>query len=177
MDEISQELCNKLQDYLYPNYIQSKEDIALASPYLHDKDYQVGIMLYDMKDNPIVNNSFIYENNALQYPPKNIELSYLIYINMANTFGGIHAIMQQQLLTKIMQVIYEDPYVILKDIKSAIWLENLALEEKISLWQSFSKPLQPSIYIKISPVLIQSLKEEKVMAVQEIEVQTYKKED
>lgn len=176
MDEVSQILCKLLEDYLYPNYIQSKEDIALVSPYLQDKDYQVGIMLYDMMDTQIVNNSFVYKHGKLHYPPKNIELFYVMYVNMANTFGGINARMQQKLLTKIIQILYDNPYLMIKDIKSAIWLENLALDDKIRLWQSFSKPLQPAIYIKVSPVQIQSLQEKQVTAVQDMEVKTYKKE-
>lgn len=176
MDEISQELCKLLQVSLYPNYIQSRDDIALALPYMQDKEYQVGIMLYDIKDSQIASNSFTYENNKLQHPPKNIELSYVIYINMATTFGGINTVMQQQLLTKIIQIINDNPYLTLKNIKTAIWLENLLLDDKLRLWQNFSKPLQPAIYLKVSPVLIYSLKEENIMAVNDIAVKVSKKE-
>ena len=176
MDTISQLLCQILQDELFPSMLSSKEDVSIVTAYEEGKEYKIGIMLYDINDNALSSNMFIDEGNTLRYASKNIELSYLIYLNMTSTFGGSNALLQQRLLTKILQVIYDHPCIEIKPQSVSIFLEKLTIEDKIRIWQSFSKPLQPAIYIKASPVCIPSTRTKEIHRVQTVEHTIQKKE-
>lgn len=177
MDEVSFKLCEYLQNALYPKYIHSKEDVCLTAPYESDQDYRIGIMMYDMSGMPFLQHHYKDEGQNIRYPPQSVELFYVIYLNQKHHFGGQNQLLKQELLTRILMIIEEQPQLTVHDYDALMTLENLSLDDKIRLWQSLSSPFQFSLYIKVSPVFIPSTRVKEAHRVQEIDYQYTRKEE
>lgn len=177
MDEVSLKLIEYLQNILYPQYLHSKEDICLIAPYETEQDYRIGIMMYDMKRLAISQLQYQNEGENMRYPPKSVELFYIIYLNQKHQFGGQNQLLKQELLTHIVMAIEDNPRLNIYNQDTMMTLEDLSLDDKIRLWQSFSAPFQFCLYIKVSPVYIPSTRVKEVHRVQEIEYHYSRKEE
>ena len=131
MDEVSFKLCEYLQNALYPKYIHSKEDVCLTAPYESDQDYRIGIMMYDMSGMPFLQHHYKDEGQNIRYPPQSVELFYVIYLNQKHHFGGQNQLLKQELLTRILMIIEDQPQLTVHDHDALMTLENLSLDERL----------------------------------------------
>lgn len=164
-------LLSLLQNSLCPDYVRDKENILLTAPW-EEKDYRVGIYLYDIQDYsaliPQMSQTTMINDTESRFPPKAVELSYLIFCNDNQRFGGIRREQTHETLNEIIRVIYDNP-IMQEENQEAIGLSFLreTVSYKISLWQSFSQPLRPAVYIKAVPVLIASERLRRIHRVKE----------
>lgn len=137
--------------------------IILCSPHYKQTDFYIGICLYDIQDfSPAQSGTFQYTKDSKKddavrkKPPKLIELGYMIFTNEAEAFGGYAPEYGQQLLSEIIRVIYENPFAN-ADNETPLSFAFLSVDNKIKLWQSFTKPMQPAVYLNAGPMPIMPL--------------------
>ena len=159
IDAVSNSLLKKLRTALKD--FCSADRIILCSPhYKQQSDFYVGICLYDIQDFSSAQQSgFQYtkdlqKNEAIRkVPPKLIELAYMIFTNEEEAFGGYSPEYGQQLLSEIIRVIYENPFAD-ADKETSLSFAFLSADCKIKLWQAFTKPMQPAIFVNAGPIPI-----------------------
>jgi len=166
--QIGKSLVEILQAALCPAFVRYGENIMLTAPW-DEADYRIGIYLYDIQDYSDMSSQGIMENeNERRFPPKAVELSYMIFCNENNKFGGIRREQIHTLLNEIVRTVYDYPLLTTgygEEVQISFARENL--DYKIRLWESFGKPLQPAVYIKAVPVLINSGRLDKVTKVKD----------
>jgi hypothetical protein len=153
---------------IYPDIIDSEDDITLSSP----ADLETGnskklsLYLYRIMENQFLKNQEIHNNDPkkIEYNPLAIDLFYII------TPGTEDRKKDHILLGKIMQVFHDHAVVrgsILKgeslsgtDVQLRLVFYSLPFEEIIQLWQSFSeKSFHLSVCYQVTPVRIDSTRE------------------
>lgn len=177
IQEVSQALEELLKEQLYPDYLISEDFVSLCIPRHSNQEYLVGIYLYDVEEDGTQRVAYSHvEKGKRKYPDRNITLNYVIFINEETRFGGYNKALEAQLLEKIIQVFHD--HAILEVLKKELTLQfiNLTLENKIQFWSSLHKPLQPSIFLRISPVGIASLREEDINEVRDVQIKALSKE-
>lgn len=155
---------------LCPAFVRDEDMILLASPW-EEADFRVGIYLYDIQDYSLTFTSEMELGSAQRrYPPKAVELSYLIFCNQNHRFGGVPKEQLQIVLSEVIRIVYDHPELEIGDgeqVRLSFLKEDV--EFKIRLWGSFDRPLQPAVYIKAEPVLIASRRMRLVSQVRERE--------
>jgi len=163
-------LLELLRKELCPELVQDKDLIMFTSPW-EEADYRVGIYLYDIQDFSVMTTAEIrLSDQERRFPPKAVELSYLIFCNEAHRFGGVQREQIQTVLNEVVRAVYDNP-VLEREDGQALQLSFLreSVEFKIRLWGSFSRPLQPAVYLNAVPILIESGRRRRVSMVQERE--------
>lgn len=177
--EASRQIRDLIVTHLYPAFVSDREEIALTVPWGEEKDYQVGIFLYDIQDTSALLPDFqILKDERRLYPPKAVELAYMIYCNESRQFGGIRRERIQLLLNEIIRTIHDHP--VLKqpdDSELALSFACLDLKQKLDLWSSFQKALQPAVYIRAVPLLIASDRWENIHPVKTRDYHAVRKPD
>lgn len=150
-------LTELLRKALCPSFVRDSSMILPASPW-EETDYRVGIYLYDIQDYSFAASSAVMiSETEKRFPPKAVELSYMIFCNESSRFGGVKRDQIQTLLNEIVRTIYDFPVVRREDGEEVqLSFSREDMDFKIRLWGSFNQPLQPAIYVKAVPVLIQS---------------------
>lgn len=153
---------------LCPDYVKDRENILLTAPW-EEADYRVGIYLYDIQDYSLTAVCSVQEGeNVMRFPPKAVELSYMVFCNEKQRFGGLQRGQLQGILNEIVRTAYDNPILQREDgEKVEISFLRESMEFKIRLWGSFNQPLQPSVYLRVAPVLIASGRSRKVSRVKE----------
>ncbi|MDE5891624.1 MAG: DUF4255 domain-containing protein [Acetatifactor sp.] len=166
--QVGKSLLELFQSKLCPDFVRDADLILLASPW-EEADYRVGLYLYDIQDYSLTATAEAALDDTLRrYPPKAVELSYLIFCNQTHRFGGVQREQLQAVLNEIVRTVYDNPE-LERGEGEAVRLSFLreAAEFKIRLWGSFNQPLQPAVYIKAEPVLIESRRMRRVSQVRE----------
>lgn len=166
--QVGKALLELFQKNLCPEFVRDADMILLASPW-EEADFRVGLYLYDIQDYSLrATAERVLEDTLRRYPPKAVELSYLIFCNQAHRFGGVQREQLQAVLNEIVRTVYDNPELEKKDgeaVRISFLREND--EFKIRLWGSFNQPLQPAVYIRAEPVLIESRRQRRVSQVRE----------
>lgn len=166
-------LLELLRGNLCPDYVRDFEEIALAAPW-DEADYRVGVYLYDIQDYSICGTREVAINEGQRrFPPKAVELSYLVFCNEKHRFGGLQREQLHAVLNEVMRVVYDHP-VLLRENGEEVELSFLreSAEFKIRLWGSFNQALQPAVYLRAVPVLLASRRLCEVHAVEERDYRT-----
>ncbi|EFP60183.1 hypothetical protein HMPREF0983_03500 [Erysipelotrichaceae bacterium 3_1_53] len=104
-----------------------------------------------------------------------MELSYLIYVNEDARFGGYNKEQEEILYEKMIQIFHDLSVLQVKDSQLPLQFVNMELDSKIHIWESLHQPLQPALYLRVAPVEIASMKNEKVNIVRHVDVKTKSK--
>lgn len=187
MADISQHIMKVLKTYLYPNYLQTSEAIRLVSPGDKNMDFQVGIFLYDIESlgNDVASQVELDHSQGKQYPPKALNLKYMIYINSKAqvAFQGED---EQRFLGIIIQALHDNSVIDIKRIHTAsdafdmptpIEMVNISLDDKSKIWSSMGLAIQPCLYLEVSPILLASKKVEPIQRVIGRDFQVQKAEE
>lgn len=162
---------------LCPMYVKDKDMVRQISPW-ENADYRVGIYLYDIQDYSVMaTQAVMTDDKERRFPPKAVELSYMIFCNESSKFGGIQREQIQIVLNETVRTVYDYPILIGEygeEIQISFAREDM--DFKIRLWQSFSRPLQPAVYIRAVPVLISSGRTQNISRVEERDYRVEKKE-
>lgn len=153
---------------LCPDHVKDRENVLLTAPW-EEADYRVGIYLYDIQDHSLTTVQNMQEGeNVLRFPPKAVELSYMVFCNEKRRFGGLQRGQLQGILNEIVRTAYDNPALQREDgEKVGLSFLRESVEFKIRLWGSFNQPLQPAVYLRAAPVLIASGRTRKVSRVKE----------
>lgn len=178
-------IINLLKENLVPEVIQNEDTIGLCSP--DDKgDMTLGIFLYDIKESEeVIDNTMINLNSKVQkYPSSYLTLSYMItaYSNGDVRFRSSE---EQKIIGRVIQVFKDNPYLdsktlnpLEKDNGNSISIELLSMpmEEKLRIWTVPNTAYKLSIFIKVSPIEIESTKQKQVQRVVDIDFDIKEKE-
>lgn len=173
IEEVSIALQDILRKYLYPDYLLDMDGVKLCIPKHDEQDYQIGIYLYDVSEYSLIAQRYAtIEDHTRVFPPKLMEISYLIFVNESVQFGGYDKLQEDRLYEKMIQIFHDESVLEVEGKQLPIHFENINLDNKIRLWQSLNTPLQPALYIKIAPVEIASGKQEQDTLVKDVNVDT-----
>jgi len=180
IDAVSGSLVKKLKTALKD--FCDGDRVILCSPHYRQTDFYIGICLYDIQDfSSAQTSAYQYTKDVAKSeatgrkPPKLIELGYMIFTNEAEAFGGYAPEYGQQLLSEIIRDVYENPFAD-ADNKTPLSFAFLSADSKIKLWQSFTKPMQPAVYVNAGPIPVMPLKFKVVPLAKERETEISKKE-
>lgn len=177
--QASRQIRELLVNNLFPVFVNDQEEIALTVPWGEEKDFQIGIFLYDIQDTSALMPEFqVVQDKYRIYPPKALELAYMIFCNESRQFGGIKRERIQLLLNEIIRLLHDHP--VLKqpdDSELVLSFACLDLKQKIDLWGSFHKALQPAVYIRAVPLLIASNRWDNYHPVKTRDYKTVRKPD
>lgn len=175
--DISEWIRTIIIETLYPDIISSKDTVQLCIPKQKKQDFQVGIYLYDIKSDALHEKRYAsLREDEWQFPDKLVIASYLIYVNEEEQFGGFSKEYEERILEAMIQLFHDTSLVKVDGQELFIQFEELALHDKIQLWQSFQLPLQPALYINVSPIAIASKRKEKASLVQHMNLESKRKE-
>lgn len=134
-----------------------------------EEDYRVGVCLYDIQDySQAVVSAAESGENVLRFPPKALELSYMLFCNEKHRFGGVKREQVQGVLNEIVRTLHDHPSLKREDGETVgISFLRESVEFKIRLWGSFNQPLQPAIYLRAAPVLVASSRTRRISRVKE----------
>lgn len=150
-------LLELIREKLCPEYVRDRDSILLTAPW-EEADYRVGIYLYDIQDYSLAAAAAaLAGENALRFPPKAVELSYLLFCNERHRFGGLQRERLQGILNEIVRTLHDNPSLIREDgEKVGFSFLRESVEFKLRLWGSFNQPLQPAVYLRAAPVFVAS---------------------
>lgn len=161
-------LLELLRKKLCPDFVRDEDNIVLTAPW-DEEDYRVGIYLYDIQDYSVcATQETVISDEERRFPPKAVELSYLVFCNARHRFGGVQREQLHAVLNEIIRAVYDNPVLEREDgeeVQLAFLRESV--EFKIRLWGSFSQPLQPAVYLRAVPVLLTSRRQRKASMVEE----------
>ncbi len=160
-------LLELLKKKLSPGYVRDRDAVILTAPW-EDGDFRVGVYLYDIQDYSVVVTEGSVNDEERRFPPKAVELFYMIFCNEKHRFGGVRREQSHAILNEIIRLAYDNPILRREDgenVQISFLRENA--EFKLRLWGSFNQPLQPAAYIKAVPVLIASDRSRKAARVRE----------
>lgn len=169
-------LLELFRNSLCPEFIRDKDLILFAAPW-EEADYRVGLYLYDIRDHSAMATSeVVLDDSERRFPPKAVELSYLVFCNETHRFGGVQREQIQALLSEIVRTVYDNPFLERESGETLqICFQQESVEFKIRLWGSFQRPLQPAVYLQAVPVLIESGRKRRVSSVRERSYEMEKK--
>lgn len=161
-------LLDLLKKNLCPEYVRDREAVLLTSPW-EEGDFRVGVYLYDIQDHSVMSTEGSNINDEERcFPPKAVELSYMIFCNEKHRFGGVQREQVHAVLNEIIRLAYDNPLLQREDGESVqVSFLREDAEFKLRLWGSFNQPLQPAVYIRAVPVLVASARSRKGTRVRE----------
>lgn len=161
-------LLKLLRDNLCPGYVRDRDSILLTTPW-EEEDYRVGVYLYDIQDYSLAVSAVSDTGeDILRFPPKTVELSYMLFCNEKHRFGGLQRERLQGILNEMIRTLHDNPTLMRED-GEAVGISFLreSVEFKIRLWGSFNQPLQPAVYLRAAPVPVASARTRKVNRIKE----------
>lgn len=161
-------LLELLRDKLCPGYVRNRDSILLTAPW-EEEDYRVGVYLYDIQDYSMAVAAPVDTgSDMMRFPPKAVELSYMLFCNEKHRFGGLQRERLQGILNEIIRTLHDHPSLMREDGETVgISFLRESVEFKIRLWGSFNQPLQPAVYLRAAPVPVASARTRKVSRVKE----------
>lgn len=171
-------LLNMLREALVPVVLHAADDIQIAYP-TAEQDYQIGVFLYDMEEMRPYGTALPtrISDTQRQGASRSLALHFLIYANRKMAFQSITALDEMVLMEAVIRTIHNSAPLFLEKDKLNIQLEALTRQDKVSLWQSISSPLQPAVYLVMEPVVIPSTKLEHFVPVRELVLKSHKKKE
>ncbi len=168
--EVSEYIVGVLRQNLCPDVIASPDKIIQTSPNDTENDYLLGMYLYDIEDSgetPRVQ-MLPLGKNSKQVPPKPLSLRFMLFVN-PNRVSGTKAAEEQIIIGKAVQTLHDNSRIPRKAIAANdgavaedifIYIVSSTFEDKAKIWSCLQMPIQPSIHIKVLPVLISSMRTE-----------------
>ena len=173
--EVGNMLVQLLKEEMVPEVISGSHGIGLCSP--ADKgDYALGIHLYDIRECEEIRTNGMQNTgpDRQQFPPMFISLYYMMTA-YSDSDLKFRAAEEQRILGRVMQILYDHPTVPARLLpgrssgpECRIELVDLDLEEKLRLWNTPDTPYKASLFYRVTPVEIQSMRTRKVARVTDI---------
>lgn len=182
ISDVSNEILKLLRENMCPELIQSPESIKLVSPSDKNADFQLGLYLYDIQELREYKQTDLIRmgNNKAHFPPKPLNLFYVVYINTKSQMVS-DSENEQRILGRVYQVLMDNA--ILSEIQeqnedetAAITFLTLSFEDKSKLWSVLNLPYQVGVYFSVSPAMLSSKRVKTFTRVLETNFDTFQKE-
>lgn len=175
--EISEKIAEILSANLVPEILPDRNSIGFCSP--EEKgDYSLGIHLYNFeKSNDMSYSGMVSKGmREQQYPPQVLSLYYMITAYSKSDLR-FRAIEEQKILGIAMQTL-SDNYNIEGSVfgnealGSDVHIEILDIpyDDKVKIWSDNSRNYKPSIFCKISPIELESMKKKSITRVRDFSI-------
>lgn len=164
ISDISQRLVESLQNYLVPRVMRNKSAIGLCSPE-QKEDYSIGIFLYHIKEAEEIHRvrRVNVGINSQMRPPLYLTLYYMItaYSTSDTKFRMIE---EEKLLGGIFQFCIDHPIMSKEQLYDGktigldahINLLRIETDERSKIWSFKDISYQPSVFIAVTPILLES---------------------
>ena len=170
-------LLEQIRKALVPAVLQTEDGIQITFPKA-ERDYRVGICLYDVEEvrpygtpRPIRNEA----TREIRGASRSFILHFLVYANQNTPFDSMTATDEMVLIEAVMRAIHNSTPLELEGEKVELHFDKLSLGEKTNLWQSFSSPIRPAVYLSMEPLVVPSTKLERYVPVREVDVKSGRK--
>ncbi len=175
--EVSEKIAEILSATLVPEILPDRNSIGFCSP--EEKgDYSLGIHLYNFeKSNDMSYSGMVSKGmREQQYPPQVLSLYYMITAYSKSDLR-FRAIEEQKILGIAMQTL-SDNY----NIEGSVFgnealgadvhieILDIPYDEKVKIWSDSSKNYRPSIFCRISPVELESMKKKSITRVKDFSI-------
>ncbi len=175
--EIDEYLVDLLADGLVPELLPDKNAIGLCIPEERG-DRMVGICLYDIQENENFRVSGMVNYNLKEqiYPPTYLSLYYMITV-WASSDIRFRAMEEHRLLGRILQILKDknlwesDGFGNEGSPNIRVEYQNMTPEEKAKVWSNPSIPYRTSLFFRIAPVCLDSIKTRSVSRVVAVDMQ------
>jgi len=176
--DVGNALTELLRSNMVPEVLFNEESIGVCSP--EDKgDFLLGLYLYDIRQSEVFRGSEmqVIDSKRQKYPSVYLELYYMLtaYSNGDIKFRSLE---EHKILGKAIQVFTDHSILDVRTLKPiskpdglSIRLEmlSLPLEEKMKIWAFPNKPYKLSVFFKVAPVELESLRIKEVQRVVDIQ--------
>lgn len=163
-------LVRLLKTYMVPDMLANPDHIGLCSP-ADRGDFEVGIFLYDIKENDSLRTQEMVSLNESRqrYPSSYLDLYYMI---TAYSMGDIkyRAEEEQRILGGVVQILRDSGTLGgEEDLAASIELLNLSLEEKMRVWTVPNAAYKTSLFYRVGPVEVESARTRTTSRVTDVE--------
>lgn len=177
--DIGNAVLSLLREHLVPDTISSPDAIVLCSP--EDKgDALLGIHLYDIRENEEMRASKMVNlsTERQRYPSTYLSLSYMITA-YSNADVKFRAAEDQRILSRTVQVLSSfghfdaqtlQPTEKLGEMDLRMRMLPISIEEKQRLWNFQKVPYRVSLFYRVAPVELRSMRGRKVQRVVDVEM-------
>ncbi len=167
ISDVGKSLVNMFKDQMTPEPISKPENIGVCDPKERGEAI-LGIHIYDTKesDAPKQLNPIKLPDGSLQGPPTIYEVKYMLSI-VSKAEPSTRALDEQKIFGKLLQIIGDNKTIPHKYMTDSLKISGeeisiemlpLELEEKVKIWTMFSEPYKTSVFIRCSPIIIESSK-------------------
>ena len=178
LEQAGKLLLEPLQEALVPSVLHSQDAIQITYPNAQ-QDYRVGVFLYDLEEvRPYGTPPPIRVSDTQRRGPnRTFALHFLVYANRKVPFDGMTALDEMLLLEAVMRAVHNFVPVELEGETVTIQFDSLTRQEKATLWQSLSSPLQPAVYLVMEPLVVPSTKLERFIPVRQVQIKSNRKKE
>ena len=179
--DVSAALLKLLRAQMCPVPVSAPEAIRLAAPTDKNGDFQLGLYLYDLREQGEYRAGAMQRgaDNIRRRPPRPLALHYMLFLNSkAQIAAGAEA--EQRILGRALQVLSDYPTIDVNEAhpysqeleeSASVTILSMTFEEKTKIWSALSTPYQLGVYFSVSPLLLSSRRQESFARVREVEVQ------
>lgn len=173
--EVGNVLIERLKEGLVPDVIPGGHSIGLCSP-AEKGDYSLGLHLYDIREcedmryHEMVN----IRVSKQQFPPILLSLYYMVTA-YSDSDLKFRAPQEQSILGRVLQLFYDNPLIAAGQMgQSALGMDmriellNLDLDEKLRIWNMPDVPYKASLFYRITPVELDSVRTQQVTRVTQL---------
>lgn len=176
-ERIGDLLLERLRGEMIPEVLNQEDDIKLAHPGA-ETDYRFGVFLYEIEEvrpyGPPV--SVRLSEDTQRHPDCLLALHFLLYANRKAPFDSMGAMDEMVLLEAAIRAVHSIEPLEIEGQKVNVRFHDPAGNEKASLWQGLSSPLQPAAYLTLEPVRIPSTRIRRTPPVREVRIAARRKE-
>ena len=178
--DVSAALLKLLRAQMCPVPVSAPEAIRLAVPTDKNGDFQLGLYLYDLREQGEYRAGAMQRgaDNIRRRPPRPLALHYMLFLNSkAQIAAGAEA--EQRILGRALQVLSDYPTIDVNEAhpysqeleeSASVTILSMTFEEKTKIWSALSTPYQLGVYFSVSPLLLSSRRQESFARVREVEV-------
>lgn len=178
--DVSAALLKLLRAQMCPVPVSAPEAIRLAAPTDKNGDFQLGLYLYDLREQGEYRAGAMQRgaDNIRRRPPRPLALHYMLFLNSkAQIAAGAEA--EQRILGRALQVLSDYPTIDVNEAhpysqeleeSASVTILSMTFEEKTKVWSALSTPYQLGVYFSVSPLLLSSRRQESFARVREVEV-------
>lgn len=178
--DISKYLVGVLREKMCPELISVPSQIEIADPGEKDRDYILGLFLYNMEEEKEVFLPRFLETGRMAFhqAPKLYRLYYMVFINRVSQ-ANYKSVDVQKIIGRAAQVLGDrmqvqpnllQPWLKMPEPPVMLSQNQVSLETRFQIWQAVSQPYRLSLFYQAAPVLISSENIMDIVPVREVQV-------
>lgn len=162
--DVSKYLLDTVRTSVCPNLIQSREQISLGPPNTGNQTALLCIYLYGIQDHYdyFPQDAVSVTQSSFRKTAQTISLQYVLFFNR-HAQVPLDVLTGHRVLGRLLQQFSINPYIDIAqihmeadsgDLPAEIVFSKLDEHQRQELWNGFSEPLRPAVYLEIGPVVL-----------------------